>query len=559
MLDHYRELLRHFWKTIVIGALVAGGLTLALSMLLLRAAPIYEASVTLNMQPSTEELRFNSSFLGVSQFNPATIIAQTHIERLLSRKVAGRAIDILTEEAGGTLQIEPPTAFRRFKAAVWRWYNILNFGYCQPQPVRETYFSDLLGATKVETVEGSYILLVSVSHSDPALAARAANALAQAYVDQTRDEFRTDAAQVDETLQNVIAAREKDLARYAAEYQNTASNFGITNLDQERSIMLDTRAAARAALQNAEVELALLDTTIASLEASITRASDAETVRQLRQTLAETQASRAGNEARLEFRSQRVSDADQALRELKTAGEALAQIEQRITETEADLTELQNRQVAAGVAREAQLSQIRTIDSASVPVYPKFPKVLINTIVATILGSILVLVPIVAMDVLGDRARTSEDLRRTLGTRVLPPVTRRLLRQARRYLDGGKPGTALQRYAHAVGRRFVSDSPHRWPSKALLVTAFGTQADVTALHDLFKAVLKIAAPTAADGGVPEAVELPPIARIADWSVYKDRQVVVGLRSGVVDRDELNALGRSDAVASGPVSYATLLP
>ena len=47
--------------------------------------------------------------------------------------------------------------------------------------------------------------------------------------------------------------------------------------------------------------------------------------------------------------------------------------------------------------------------------------------------------------------------------------------------------------------------------------------------------------------------------IADWSVYKDRQVVVGLRSGVVDRDELNALGRSDAVASGPVSYATLLP
>ena len=93
MLDHYRELLRHFWKTIVIGALVAGGLTLALSMLLLRAAPIYEASVTLNMQPSTEELRFNSSFLGVSQFNPATIIAQTHIERLLSRKVAGRAIE----------------------------------------------------------------------------------------------------------------------------------------------------------------------------------------------------------------------------------------------------------------------------------------------------------------------------------------------------------------------------------------------------------------------------------------------------------------------------------
>ncbi|WP_313137840.1 hypothetical protein [Paracoccus jeotgali] len=555
MLDHYKELLRHFWKTVVFGALVAGGLALGMSLLFLRAMPIYEASVTLNMQPSEEELRFNSGFLGVSQFNPATIIAQTHIERLLSRKVAGRAIDILIEQSGGALPAEPPNAFRRFKAAVWRWYNILNFGYFIPQPPEETNISDLISATKVEIVEGSYVLLVSVSLDNPVLAARAANALVQAYVDQTREEFGADAARVDKTLADVIAAREDDLARYRAEQQSTAARFGINSLEQERSMLLDARAEARGALQNAEDELGLAETTIASLEASIKGASDAETVRQLRQTLAETQAARAGNEARLRYRTDRVAEADRALRDLEIAGDALAQVEQRIAETQADLEELQNRRVAARIAREAQLSQIRTIDTAPVPVYPRFPKVLINTIVGTVLGGLLVLLPVVAMDVLGNRARTSEDLRRIMGARVLPPVTRRILSEARRYRRGGKPGPALQRYADAVGQRFVADSPHHWPSTTLLVTAFGAPASVAAMRDLFGAVLQLAAPRGDDGTVPDAVELPPVARIGDWNAYKDRQIAVGLSPGAVEHDELKALGD----AAGPVLYATLLP
>src|SRR5690606_26645942 len=158
MFNHYTDLLRHYRKTLVLGALVAGILTLILSLVAQKIMPIYEATVTLNMQPSEEELRFNSGFMGVSQFNPATIIVQTHIERLLSQQVANRALDILIEQSGGALPVVPPTAFDRFKAEFRRWYNILNYGYFVVPPQRDAFVTDLINATEVEYVEGSYIL-----------------------------------------------------------------------------------------------------------------------------------------------------------------------------------------------------------------------------------------------------------------------------------------------------------------------------------------------------------------------------------------------------------------
>lgn len=552
MLDHYKELLGQFWRRIAVGAVVAGGLALVMSIVMLKAMPAYEASVTLNMQPSEEELRFNSGFLGVSQFNPATIIAQTHIERLLSRKVAGRAIDILTEEADGNAKPPPPSAFKAVKAAIWRWYNILNFGYFTPLPERETAINDLIGATEVEIVEGSYIIMVSVVHDDPELATRAVNALSRAYVEATREEFHADAMRVDGALDDVIAEREATLARDREERQATASRFGVADLGQERTLMLESRSTARISLQDAEVELALLDTRLASLRTSIAQASDAEQVRQLRQTLADTDASRAANEARLTLQRDRIAQVEQGLRDLDSAEDALTEIEQRIAEAETDILALRNRRVAARIAREAQLSQIRTIDTARVPVYPSSPKVLVNTIVATVLGGLLVALPVVAMDVLGKRIRTTEDLRRSFGSRTLPPVTTQLLRQARAHRAGSKPSPALQEFADALGRQFVSHGLRRWPSGRLFVTALGSTDDVVAMRDIFAVAARIAAP---DGGAPEVAALPPLSRIADWAAYDSRHVIVGLRPATVEEEDLKALGINEAAGL----YATLLP
>ena len=216
MISHYSDLLRHYWKMILSGAAGAGLLAYLLSVLLLDAMPFYKASVAVNMQPSEEALMFNRGFLGVSQFNPATIIAQTHIERILSREVAERTLDILLAEPGAAAAPEPPNALDRIKAAFWRTWNNLNYGYFVQPTEREQQINDLMGAIDVEMVEGSYILLVEITYDNPEIAARAANALLQAYIDQTREDFSVDSTALDNALETVIVDFHPELTRVAA-------------------------------------------------------------------------------------------------------------------------------------------------------------------------------------------------------------------------------------------------------------------------------------------------------------------------------------------------------
>jgi len=311
MLTHYRQLLRHYRDVIVRGSLVAGGLALLLSVLLLRSMPIYESSVTLNMQPSVEELQFNRGFLGVSQFNPATIIAQSHIEMLLSRPVAERAIDKLIAQNDGQLPVEAPTIFDRLRTGFFATIRILNFGYFTPLSERETYINDLIGATSVEIVEGSYILRVSISYSDPKIAADAANALAEAYVEQSQIEFAADADRIDETIEQVRKESEAKLLSLTAERRAIAVDVGIAN------------------------------------------------IRQLRQSLVELSSSIAATEAGRVQREENLRKAEAALLELDEIEEAFLEVDQRISDVRSDLTELQERAVQLQIAREARLSQVR--------------------------------------------------------------------------------------------------------------------------------------------------------------------------------------------------------
>lgn len=543
MLSHYKELLRHFWRVILLGAVGAGLTALALSLLLLKASPIYESSVVLNMQPSDEELQFNRGFMGVSQFNPATIIAQTHIERLTSRPVAERAIDILLAEAGGALPSEPPTAFDRFRAWFFRTWNMLNYGYYIPPTERQVLISDMLKAINIEIVEGSYILLIEISHSHPEVAARAADALARAYVEVTQESFIADAADVDASIKRVMDATERDLAQALAQQRDIMRTLGVSNVDAERDILLETRREARQNLLDAQVNLKLLTAQEESLVSSISRETDSSAVQQLRLELTETRASRAQAGARIELRAASLEEIDEGLVALNRAEEALEETNQRITGIRTDLEELQSRRIKIELAREARMSQVRTISDAQVPAYPKFPKVFVNTVIAVFLGAMLTLIPISATDVLDGRVRTIEDLNQALGQRVLPTASRSIIRKARRFLKTGrKPSGKMERFAQSMGRRFITDGARSWPSQRIFVTAFGQEDDVDRLRDVVDAVARISGPKTADGKPLEVVALPPMSKMTDWSAYRYRHLVVGVRVGDVDRSEVIAAG-----------------
>lgn len=539
MLKHFRELFRlnlgKIWKATLASGLVA----MLLSVFLLRAMPIYESSVTLNMQPSIEELQFNSVFLGVSQFNPATIITQTHIERLLSKPVAGRAIDILISQNDGQLPVDPPTIFERFKAQAFVWFRILNSGYFVELPERDIFITDLIGSTSIESVAGSYILLLEVSYTDPDIAAAAANALAQAYIEQTQEDFRADAERVAETLNAVQAEFENRLVGLLAERRGLERELGISSISTERTYRLESRSLARAALEEADVNALEQATQLDALVAALATEGDATVVRQLRQNLVDARAALAAAEVNQAQRRDNLAEAERALRELDEAEKSFVSVEQRILETETDLAELQERRVQTILAREARLSQIRIVSPATPAVYPKSPRVLINTVVGLIVGMILTLVPIIARDALGERINTSEDLRSSFGPRTLPTMSGAILKSAKSYLESGEPPKQnLKTYAEEVGRRLAVDGLQAWPEEQLDITTYNITDRSNELAVLMRAVIKILDHKNSAGTLLSVEVLPAVSQFESWKDAENHHIIIGFQQGEAGHSDL---------------------
>ncbi len=557
MLTHYIELLSFYRRNIVRTALISGAGALVLSLLLLREMPIYESTVTMNMQPSLEELQFNNAFLGVSQFNPATIIAQTHIENLLSRPIAGRAIDILVSENGGDLPAEPPTLMDHIRMGAFKTLRILNSGYFVELPEREIFINDLISATKIEIVEGSYILQVSVSYTDPVIAAAASNALARAYIEHTQEEFNADATRVDATLQAVQEEGIARLNKMLEERRVVETRLGISSISNERTYRQDNRSAARTALEEAGVDLLERQSQLDAVVDALASEGDAGIARQLRQDLVEVRGAIAGARVRQQQRRENLIEAEAALRDLDRAQEAFVDVDQRILEIRTDLTELQERRIQIDLARNARLSQVRIISDAEPPVYPKFPKVLINTIVGFIVGGILVMVPIFGRDALGNRLRTTEDLRGVFGRRTLPRLTADLLRSARAVVDRNqRPSAELKAYAEQVGQRIASEGAKRWPTDTLYVTTMDSTGKAGDLKLVLQAVVQILERKDASGEVLPVEALVPISKTSDWTALSKRHVVIGLTAGATAQPDAESLA-GDGQTDG-TSYAVML-
>lgn len=541
MLRHFLDLLRANHRMILASAAAAAGLALVLSVLLLNARPLYEASVTVSMEPSEEELRFNRSFMGVSQFNPATIIAQSHIERLLSRPVAERALALLTEELG-QLPARPPSALSAITTRAWQVWNTLNYGYSVQLDDHEQMLADLQDAISVEIVEGSYILNIAITYDDAAIAAAAANALAQAYVDEARDGFRRDATEIAATIAAAEDEARNRLAGMRQDRQALSAQLGVTDPAAERTILLQAREDARTALRAAEADLSGEQLRLETLRQSLATQADSTIARGIRASLATGQ---ADLERLTELRRQRrqgLAEISETLAGLDTAQTRLSALDERIAAVETDLAQLQALRVASELSSRARLSQVMVVNPAAVPLYPKFPKVALNTAIAAMVGAILALVPVLARDSLGSQLRTALDVEQVGGARALPSLTRG------RIARGQRPGPD---YIDRLVRRIATDRGG-WKDRALLVTGFLPQEQ---LHQLARVM---DGATGRDGIPVRATALLPLTGIEDWTPLRDQVVVVALRSGELARSELAAMQRSTAKALIDPYYLVIL-
>jgi uncharacterized protein involved in exopolysaccharide biosynthesis len=482
------------------------------------------------MQPSDEELLFNRSFMGVSQFNPATIIAQSHVEHLLSRPVAERTLDLLLDEYGDQAVAEPMTAFGRLKAAFWRNWSTLNYGYYVPPSTRDQLVNEIQQSLDVEIVEGSYILSITVSNESPKLAAAVANTIAKAYTDAARADFLAEAREVVSTVGRQEEAARKLLADRKAERDAKAQLVGVTDVAAERAVALNARETARENLRDARAALAGRTAQLDRLRKSLLGQTDPGLIARIKEDTVLGEAELQSEASTVALREKALAEIEGSLAKLQRAEQDLSGLDLAVQEASVDVDELQRRRIALDLATQAEFSQIRVIDPAVAPTYPTFPKVLLNTVIACFVGAALSLVPIFAVDVLGSRVRTRYDLEQLVGRRALPTLTRRAI--AKRP-SGGR----LRHFATAFGRRVLATED---PGGPIFVTGDLPAPSIAGLAAYVAAAGAIAEGIPRGSPSRDVVPLPPLVRF-DWSATGNRVVVIGISAGELERSEVEGI------------------
>src|SRR5690606_15383764 len=135
--------------------------------------------------------------------------------------------------------------------------------------------------------------------------------------------------------------------------------------------------------------------------------------------------------------------------------DAALQLEQELTaqlERNTGISpEISSQIEALRLARATGFNVLRVVDRASVPVYPSFPKVVINVLIAIAAALVLSIFALVSIDTFSGKVTTRGDLARLLGGLALPTSRPHDLRRAagaarllRLHADvNGTPGAVL--------------------------------------------------------------------------------------------------------------------
>lgn len=547
MFEHYKELFRLYRGSIAWAAIVAGLISLGLSALLLTVLPNYKSTVTINMQPSEEALRFSREFTGAGQFNPATIITQTHIERLLSDPVAERALDILLAEPDGALTADEPDLFDAFRTVVWEWWARLNYGFFVQPDEHELYLNKLKRSISVDFVEGSYILRLEAKSQYPTLAARIANAYATAYTEIASEDFLDQAFNAADIVQTRIDAKEAELARLLDRREELRDRLGVNDIVREVNVLLTSRQEAMSALQDAQIELQMLQNELEFQKKALGSQAQTESgaLELQRQKIEDRQ-------DEVVFRERTLKELDAALDSLGKKERQFAGLTNAIEATEQELTSLRDRLVTYELSSEARMSQVRIVNTAKPAVYPDSPKVLSNTVVATVAGGLLTIVALILMDAAGMRVRTQFDLQALVGTRALPTAFRRVQRLARDGNTAGRSvaGSAFSRFSETLGHRLAANDGLKHGT--VLVTGFLEDNERHRVAKLLELVIEERFGKSGTGAGIDVQVLPPPSAIAEWDDLPMGSIVAAVPPGRIGQSDLEEIRKAGEARHRPV-------
>jgi len=443
IIQHYLQLLSHHRRLVAKIVMWVTLATALLSLLLLAIMPQYAATSSVVMLPTDPELAFTRGWIGSSQYNPTAFMAQTQVEYLLSRPVAEATLKQLMDEyAKEMAAVASPTglrgalttAVRSLKTAYYWTWNTLNYGHYVPLTTYDGYLALLRKGTKVELVEGSFVMQISVSLPDARLAARAANVLAEAYQKEIARQFSLSGTQLQTFFDGEISRRQAVVDSLVNEEIRLGRELGVLSLNEQKTALQSAMDSELTALTSAQVDLAQLDSRVEALQEQIGSITQQDVLAQVDQDLSMAKVQREVLKRSLDAHQQNLDEFNHRFEELAARAQPLQTVTLKRENAESNLQSLVQRKMDVYLSTYASLSEVRTISPAIEPRYPSSPEVLIYTIIAFIGGLFISVMVLIAIDSTSEAVKTFPDLFNVVGGRALALVTPALLGQAR-----GKP------------------------------------------------------------------------------------------------------------------------
>lgn len=478
-------ILKHKWTLLLV---VLFAITIAgINTFLLR--PTYRATVVLQIDRAAARIvDFNNGAADLEQASVDEYLGlKTQYELLRSRSLAERVIDELqldrskpaappigTASASAAAEARTPAVpagtpgpADDFFARILSGYRKLSTPASTNAEVlgREAVVGAFLGALAVEPVQNSRLVRLSVDNSDPALAARIANATAQTFVSLGQERRIESSSYAKTFLEDQIKGMKSKLEESERKLNQYAQQKQILTLDEKTSVVSQTYVDYASALSKAEQERirteALYNETKLNPESAL-RTFESKTVISLKEHKAKLELEYQQNlrvykpefpkmqqlkaqimEAEAQIKAETAMVAglvkgqyESALAQEVQLRERLGQTRKQVLTTQDSSIDLNlfkrevdtNRQLydallqrlkQVGVSSNLTTNNVSIVDSANPPLFPYKPNLQSNLLAGLGIGLFLGLCLVFLLEYLDDSVKFPEEVERVLGVPLM--------------------------------------------------------------------------------------------------------------------------------------------
>lgn len=379
------------WKLVL--ALIALALLAALGVTLYMAQkPTFEASARLNIVPTSEELGYASRFVRGTTFDGGSTLLGTYAEFAHTRPVVAPIVDRWIAEqaqaAGQTPQqwIAANTPAPGFSPRAL--YSELNYGAAPVQPLREDLIDGVIKYTTIETVEGTYLMKLTVEWDDPKAAAWFANALAGAIIARAETMSSKSGTEIAGNLQTRLAEKQAELDATLRRSRDMKQSVGVVDVDQQKQALLAAQVAEQSQLTSDRAQLQASESQVAGLRRQASgKMSTAQAA--IDQTLAVEAPKAAGLARGIAIREGRVAQLRAQIAGLGRNEDTIKSLDDRANQLRAEVAALTERVGFAQTENLANAPRIQLIERAVPPLTRSSPKLLLNLALGGVAGCAL--------------------------------------------------------------------------------------------------------------------------------------------------------------------------